>query len=131
MHTTINKHKPRPWEHFVNEDGYAWTVEYPDRNEIKDKKYVASISDKRLDHCTFECHGYHHAWADTIEELIKDIKSFHVPQYSSEAFFNELLHNDKADTRDTLQVELYWDGRGTKITRGKLSYGNMTAYTSL
>ena len=131
MHTTVNKHKPRPWEHVINEDGYAWTVEFPNREEIADKKYSASIADTRLDHCSFECHGYHHAWANTIEELIEDIKSFHVPQYSDKAFFDELRRKDKADPRDTLQIELYWDGRGTKITRGKLSYGNMTAYTSL
>ena len=100
MHTTINKHKPRPWEHFVNEDGYAWTVEYPDHYAIKDllsKKYVASIADERLDHCTFECHGYHHAWADTIEELIEDIKSFGVVNYSNNAFFNMLRNKDKVD----------------------------------
>ena len=80
MHTTVNKHTPKQWEHIINEDGKAWTVDMPNcaREELSNKKYMASIPDKRLDHCSFESFGWHHAWADTIEELVKDIKSFGV-----------------------------------------------------
>lgn len=132
MHTTINKHVPNPWEHVINDDGMAWTTDMPkcDRKELNDKKYQASIPDKRLDHCSFESFGYHIAWADTIEELVEDIKSFGVPYYSEDDFLNWLIKKDSEDTRCDRQVELHWDGRGTQITRGKLSFANMTAYTS-
>ncbi len=132
MHTIINKHKPKPWEHVINSDGMAWTTEIPEdiKDEIKQKKYRASIPDERLDHCSFHSFGWHQAWADTIDELIKDIKSFNVPYYSENAFLNTLKTKDKNDTRQDRQVELYCDSRGTRVTRGDLTLNNMTAYTS-
>lgn len=133
MHTTVNKHTPKQWEHIINEDGKAWTVDMPNcaREELSNKKYMASIPDKRLDHCSFESFGWHHAWADTIEELVEDIKSFDVPYYSEDAFLNQLINKDANDKRYDRQVELHWDGRGTKIIRGEYNINNMTAYTSL
>ena len=132
MHTTINKHTPRQWEHVINEDGMAWTTDMPDcsSEERANKKYMALIPDKRLDHCSFESFGWHHAWADTIEELAEDIRTFGVPYYSEDAFLNQLIKKDAEDKREDRQVELHWDGRGTKITRGKLTLFNMTEYTS-
>lgn len=94
-------------------------------------KYRASIPDQRLEHCSFESFGYHQAWADTIDELVEDIRSFNVPYYSEQNFLQELRARDKRETADDRQVELFWDGRGTRITRGELTYKNMTEYTSL
>lgn len=132
MHTTINKHNPKQWEHVINEDGMAWTTDIPDcpSEELNMKKYKASIPDERLDHCSFESFGWHQAWADTIEELVEDIKSFDVPYYSEDIFLNRLINRDANDKIFDRQVELYWDGRGTKITRGEYNINNMTAYTS-
>lgn len=133
MHTIINKHTPKVFERVINEDGLAWTTDMPDcsREELFKKKYKASIPDKRLDHCSFESFGWHHAWADTIEELLEDIKSFDVPYYSEDAFLNQLINKDSNDKKYDRQVELYFDGRGTKITRGEYNINNMTEYTSL
>lgn len=133
MHTTINKHVPKPWEHVINNDGKAWTTDMPkcERGELTKKKYIALIPDERLDHCSFECFGYHRAWADTIDELIDDIRSFNVPYYSEDAFLNSLRNKDTEDTRNDRQIELHFDSRGTRITRGELTINNMSAYTSL
>lgn len=133
MHTTIDKHKPKPWEHVINDDGMAWTPKIPECNpgELSEKKYTAQIPDTRLDHCSFDCFGYHKAWADTIEELIQDIRSFDVPYYSEDRFLKELQKKDTEETRNDRQIELYWDGRGTCIKRGKMTLNNMTEYTSL
>ena len=117
----------------INSDGMVWVTQYPSVDktiELNKKKYSASIPDERLEHCSFESFGWHHAWADTIDELIEDIKSFNVPYYSSSEFLNQLRAKDKAETADDRQIELHWDGRGTKITRGQLTYKNMTEYTS-
>ena len=132
MHTTINKHTPKKWEHIVNDDGMAWTTDMPDCpiEELGKKKYKASIPDRRLNHCSFESFGWHHAWADTIEELVEDIKSFDVPFYSEDTFLNQLINNDANDKTDDRQVKLHWDGRGTTIVRGEYNINNMTAYTS-
>lgn len=132
MHTIINKHIPKAWERVINEDGMAWTTDMPDcpREELGKKKYRASIPDSRLEHCSFESFGWHLSWADTIEELVEDIRSFDVPYYSEDAFLNQLIKKDADDQRQDRQVELHWDGRGTKITRGELTSDNMTAYTS-
>lgn len=117
--------------HVVNEDGMVWRTEIP-KDEVPHKyKYKASIPDSRIDHCSFESFGWHHASADTIDELIEAIKSFDVPYYSQDTFLNELRIKDAKDTRDDRQIELHWDGRGTTITRGEYNLNNMTAYTSL
>lgn len=129
MHTTVDKHKPKPFEHIVNYDGKAWTVIMPKGN-VKDKKYKAIIPDKRLDHCSFECFGYHYAWADTIDELMEDIISFEVPYYSTKEFTDQIRQKDLLNNSQDRQVELHWDGRGTTITRGNLTPNNMTEYTS-
>ena len=132
MRTTINKHKPRTWERVVNDDGMVWTTEMPgvSNKELSKKKYKAAIPDSRLDHCSFEYFGYHLAWADTIEELVEDIKSFGVTYYSEAEFLDCLVEADKNNKVDDREVELYWDGRRTKVTRGEFNLNNMTAYTS-
>lgn len=133
MHTTVEKSPAKPWQHFTDEDGNAWTIKYPEGfPDIGPGKYRATIPDARLDHSTFECFGYHHAWAETLEELIKDIKTFGVPEYSKNArFLRSLIRRDKEDTRDDMQVDLYCDSRGAIVTRGELTLNNMTPYTSL
>lgn len=132
MHTIIEKHLPKPYNYIINNDGLVWEAVTPPelRADKKDYKYTADIPDERLDHCSFKSFGYHHAWADTIDELIEDIKSFNVPYYSEKQFLNKLRKADKADKRDNMQVRLHWDGRGTIIKRGRLTYDNMTGYTS-
>lgn len=130
MHTTINRHTPKRWEHVINDDGMAWTPEYP-KGDFRGKKYRACIPDERLDHMSFECFGYHQAWADTIEELIEDIKSFDVPYYSESKFLQNLKEKDEKNKINDRQVELFWDGRGTSVKRGSYNINNMTSYTSL
>ena len=135
MHTVIAKHRPRSNQEIevANEDGMVWEPVWPegsDQKELAGKKYLASIPDKRLFHFSFSCTGYHTAAADTIDELIDDIRALNVPYYSSSRFLDELRRKDTEDTRDDRQVELYCDGRGTSVKRGKLSINNMTAYTS-
>lgn len=134
MKTEIEKLDPSQClgYHIINDDGKVWITKYPENcPAMNDVKYNASIPDARIDHLSFDCFGYHHVWADTIEELINDIKSLNVPYYSEDIFLNRIIKRDKSDTRDDRQIELYWDGRGTKITRGKITLNNMTAYTSL
>jgi len=132
MHTTIDKHPRRIPGDYVNDDGLVWERVFPVPHPVMSEyKYHASIADKRLNHFDFECHGYHCAWANSIEELVEDIKSFGVPYYSDATFLDKIMKKDADDTRDDRQVELHWDGTGTKITRGQLTYNNMTAYTSL
>ena len=131
MHTTVNKHAPKAWEHVINPDGKAWTIDYPSPSNIQKKPYHASIPDARIDHLDFECCGFHLAWAETIEELIEDIKSFEVSGYSDPGFFNQLIENDRNDQNHDRQVKLYEDSRGAKITRGEYNTKNMTAYSSL
>jgi len=114
----------------VNDDGKVWRTVFPKDARKIAAKYNASIPDKRIDHCSFESFGWHRVWADTIDELIRDIKSLDVPYYSDDVFLNELIKSDRSDTRNDRQVELYFDGRGTKITRGALTLNNMTDYTS-
>jgi hypothetical protein len=132
MHTIIDKHRKKPWEHVINNDGMVWTAEYPKNTEgLHKKKYQAMIPDRRLDHFDFDSFGWHKAWADTIEELLEDIRSFEVPYYSEDDFLDKLVQSDKEDERQDMQVELYFDGCGTKVTRGEYNINNMTAYTSL
>lgn len=132
MHTVIEKRTPESYNHIINNDGLVWKAVVPPelRADKKEYKYNACVPDERLDHCSFEFFGYHHAWADTIDELIEDIRSFNVPYYSENQFLNELRKADKADKRNNMQVKLHWDGRGTTVTRGQLTYDNMTSYTS-
>jgi hypothetical protein len=131
MHTTINKHPRKAGEHVVNSDGMVWTVKYPkhEKGEL-DKIYKASIPDKRIDHFDFDCFGYHKCWADTIDELIDDIKSLDAPYYSEDNFLNKLREADKDNVKMDRQVTLHWDGRGANIVRGEFNFNNMTAYTS-
>ena len=133
MHTTVEKSPAKPWQFFTDEDGNAWTVKYPEGYpNVGEWKYRATIPDIRLDHSTFQCTGFYYAWAGTLEELIKDIKTFDVPEYSKNArFFRSLIRRDKEDTRDDRQVDLYLDQRGAKVTRGEYTLKNMTPYTSL
>ena len=133
MHTTIIKMDPTPPYMFpINPDGKVWLTKNPNvpKDILASKKYHACIPDERLYHCRFESFGWHYAWADTIGELIKDIRSFSVPYYSENKFLNDLKKRDANDTRSNLQVELHWDGRGTSVKRGHLTMDNMTEYTS-
>ena len=133
MHTAIEKHAPRGGAEnsCVNEDGKVWEPRWTvNRSELVNKKYHASIPDKRLFHFSFDSFGYHGAYADTIKELIEDIRSFDVPYYSSSSFLDELCRKDVENTQDDRQVLLYCDGCGTKITRGQMTLMNMTDYTS-
>ena len=41
-----------------------------------------------------------------------------------------LRDNDKKEIARDRQVELYFDSRGTKVTRGEYGINNMTEYTS-
>ncbi|MCR5206680.1 MAG: hypothetical protein K6E47_16745 [Lachnospiraceae bacterium] len=129
MRTEIKKTRPMPWSHVINDDGMVWDAVMP-KGVSREGKYRAHIPDARLDHCSFECFGFHTAWADTLDELIADIKALGVPYYSDEAFFKRLRRADAGNTYNDRQVELYYDGRGTTVTRGELTYANMTDYTS-
>lgn len=131
MRTGIDKHVPKPWEHIINEDGMAWTVKVTEEYKEYEGEYSALIPDARLDHCDFEGFGYHRVKAQTIEELIADIKAIGVPYYSENGFLKTLLKIDAENKVDDRQVELYFDSRGTKVTRGTYNINNMTAYTSL
>ena len=77
-----------------------------------------------------ESFGWHQAFADTIDELVEDIRSFGVPYYSGGRFLSMLRDNDKKEIARDRQVELYFDSRGTKVTRGEYGINNMTEYTS-
>jgi len=129
MRTEIKKTRPMPWNHVINDDGMVWDAVMP-KDCSHEGKYRAHIPDARLEHCSFESFGFHAVWADTLDELIEDIKSLGVPYYSGKDFSDRIRKADSADKRDGRQVELYFDGRGTKVTRGELTYDNMTAYTS-
>lgn len=129
MRTIVKKSKPMPWSHIINDDGMVWDTVMPEGS--REGKYKAHIPDARLEHCSFECFGFHTAWADTLDELIEDIRALGMPYYSDKAFLDRIRKADAEDKRADRQVELYFDGRGTKVTRGELTYNNMTAYTSL
>ena len=132
MRTTIEKRKPKMPCDVVNEDNMVWCPRMPEcpKTELNKKKYYASIPDVRLNHMDFSGFGYHLAWADTLDELIDDIKSFGVPYYSEEQFLNNLRNRDANDNRHDRQVALYDDSRRTRVLRGEYNLNNMTAYTS-
>lgn len=117
-------------EKIVNEDGYVWETEVPKDTEPHAYLYHACIPDARINHFSFESFGWHQAFADTIDELVEDIRSFGVPYYSGGRFLSMLRDNDKKEIARDRQVELYFDSRGTKVTRGEYGINNMTEYTS-
>ena len=95
--------------------------------------YNASIGDTRLKEFSFRPFGFYHIGADTLQEVFDAIDELGIPNYAHNTRFQNAAKAKDAATKNITdrEVELYWDGMGTKITRGEYSINNMTEYTSL
>ena len=95
--------------------------------------YSAHIADARLKEFSFESFGYYNISADSLDEIFDAIDELGISPYAYNSQFKNRVYteNDSTSNISDRQVELYWDGRGTKITRGEYTVNNMTEYTSL
>lgn len=98
-----------------------------------ERLYNASIGDPRLKEFSFRPFGFYYIGADTLQEVFDAIDELGIPDYAYNSRFQNAVKTKDAATKNITdqEVELYWDGMGTIITRGKYSINNMTEYTSL